>query len=301
MAGYDHPDYARSLAEYGTPLELPRSGGWILARQIPGFPYRDAMGCYPLFCCKDWSRLHEDLDELGDDLVSLSLVTDPFGAYDLPYLERCFRDQVIPFKEHFIVDLHRPLKDLVSKNRRKKIRRASNEISIERCDQPVDHLDEWMTLYSALIEKHKITGMRTFSRQAFARQLGIPGMVMFRAVYAGLTVGATLWYLQGQVGYGHLAAFSQTGYDLQSSYALDWYSLEYFSDTIRWLDFGGSAGVAGDLASGLDMYKRGWASETRTTYFCGRIYNQALYASIMEQKNLAPTKYFPAYRSGEFG
>ena len=56
MSGYMHLGYAESLVEFGTPRELPRSGGWVLERQIPGFSYRDAMGCYPLFACQDWSQ-----------------------------------------------------------------------------------------------------------------------------------------------------------------------------------------------------------------------------------------------------
>jgi hypothetical protein len=41
--GYLRPGYAESL-EFGTPRELPRCGGWVLERQIPGFPDQDAMG-----------------------------------------------------------------------------------------------------------------------------------------------------------------------------------------------------------------------------------------------------------------
>ena len=55
--GYAHPAYAESLAEFGVPRLLPRSGGWILERRIESFPDRDAAGCYPLFSCRDWSRL----------------------------------------------------------------------------------------------------------------------------------------------------------------------------------------------------------------------------------------------------
>jgi hypothetical protein len=45
---YWHPDCARSLAEHGVPRELPASAGWVLQRPIDGFPYADALGCYPL-------------------------------------------------------------------------------------------------------------------------------------------------------------------------------------------------------------------------------------------------------------
>jgi len=97
MNGYAHPLYAQSLREFGTPRELQHCGGWVLKRAVPGGSAHDAMGCYPLFACRDWSQLHVDLEQLEPDIVALSLVTDPFGAYQLGDLQRCF-DRVIPFK-----------------------------------------------------------------------------------------------------------------------------------------------------------------------------------------------------------
>ena len=113
--GYLHPGYAASLAEFGAPLELPSCGGWLLKRRIPGFPHYDAMGCYPLFACQDWTQLKGDLDALEQELVTVSLVTDPFGDFSVDYLQACF-DVVKPFKNHFIVDLRQPMADFVSKD-----------------------------------------------------------------------------------------------------------------------------------------------------------------------------------------
>ncbi len=62
------------------------------------------------------SKLYQDLEEIGNKLVSLSLITDPFGAYDLNYLHSCFKDVLIPFKEHFVVDLSRHPNDIISRN-----------------------------------------------------------------------------------------------------------------------------------------------------------------------------------------
>ena len=108
---YSHPFYAQSLREFGQPLELPRCGGWILVRPIAGTPYKDAMGCYPLFSCQDWTQIHKDLEEVGHEWVSLTLVTDPFGGYEPDDLRRCFPDVMVPFKEHFVADLCRPMEE----------------------------------------------------------------------------------------------------------------------------------------------------------------------------------------------
>ncbi|HEX4779105.1 MAG TPA: hypothetical protein VH301_00025, partial [Usitatibacter sp.] len=80
--GYAHPGYARSLAEFGSPLELAASGGWMLQREIPDGDSRDAMGCYPLLFCRDWGALRADLDALEGRLVSVSAVPDPFGEHE---------------------------------------------------------------------------------------------------------------------------------------------------------------------------------------------------------------------------
>jgi hypothetical protein len=107
MQGYGHPAYAASLSEFGKPRHLQRSNGWLLERPIRDCGSRDAMGCYPLFVCSDWSRLGADLENIGEDLICVALVTDPLGEYDVSYLRECFPDVTIPFKEHFIVDLSR--------------------------------------------------------------------------------------------------------------------------------------------------------------------------------------------------
>lgn len=299
-AGYLHHDYACSLQEFGTPRELPLCGGWVLERPIPGFPYRDAMGCYPLFNCQDWSQLHSDLRSLEDELVSLSLVADPFGHYDEDLLRRCF-DVVIPFKEHYVIDLHRPLNEIIGSRHRKNARRALKKLRIHVIEEPADFIEEWMPLYSNLIKKHNISGISTFSRTAFAKQLSIPGTVVLSAEYQDVTVAADIYFVQRDVVYAHLGAASQTGYDQGAMHALDFYSIEYFTEKAHWLHLGGGAGVTCGGTDGLSLYKSGWSTETLTAYFCGRIFNQARYEKIVKASGITVTDYFPAYRKGEFG
>jgi hypothetical protein len=298
-AGYMHPSYAESLAEFGTPRELPQSGGWILQRQIPGFPYDDAMGCYPLFACRNWSQLYADLEEIGNELVSLALVADPFGEYYVAYLQRCF-DSVLPFKEHFTVDLSCPIDNIVSRHHRYYSRKALRNVHVECCE-PTPFINDWVDLYATLIKRHNITGLRAFSRASFEKQLSVPGMIVFRAEYQGATIGAHLWYVQGQVGYSHLEAVNLTGYKLGAAYALHWSAIEWFSRKLRWLDLGAGAGSNSNKdGDGLSQFKRGWSTNTRPAYFCSRIFDQKRYMEVMEAKNIPATDYFPAYRVGEF-
>jgi hypothetical protein len=297
--GYLHSSYAESFAKFGIPRELSRSGGWIVQRRIPGSSYDDAMGCYPLFTCHDWSQLGADLELLENDLVSLALVTDPFGRYSPADLNACF-DVVTPFKEHFVVDLHHSLDFIMDRRLRKQVRRARRDVEVERCMDPIAFLDEWLALYAVLVERHRLTGIKAFSREAFAKQLSTPGTVLFQAVANGVTIGADWYYVQGDVAYGHLAAFNSVGYQVGAAAVLQAYAIEYFTNQLRWIDLGAGSGSAAK-DDGLSFFKRRWSTGTRTAYFCGRILNQKRYAEVTLIKGSPMTVYFPAYRHGELG
>ena len=301
MQGYGHAAYAVSLSEFGKPRHLQRSKGWLLERPIPGFDGRDAMGCYPFFVCGDWSQLGFDLENIGDELLCLSLVTDPFGEYDVTHLRECFPDVTIPFKEHFVVDLSRALDTFVHSHHRRNARRALSELQVEKCASPIDFLDDWVALYGELIERHNITGLAAFSKESFAKQLVVPGMVAFRAVRSNTTLGMVLWYEQDNRAYYHLGAYSARGYELRASFALFEYSIKYFAQRdLEWLNLGSEAGVGIGGTSGLSRFKQGWSTGTRTAYFCGRVFDQNKYGEIVKARSVGSTKHFPAYRAGEF-
>jgi hypothetical protein len=297
--GYLHPLYVESLAEFGEPRGLLCSGGWILQRQTPALELHDAMGCYPLFCCQDWRPLAEDLGQLNGSAVSVSLVADPFGDYTQELLRSCF-DIVLPYKQHFVADLNLPLEQFTSARHRKYARQALRKISVEVCSDPVKHLDEWVRFYDHMIERHQITGMRRFSRESFAKQLSVPGLVMFRATEGGEPLSLDLWYVQGEVAQAHLVGASPRGYELHASYGLKLFILQYFTGKVRWVNLGAAPGLNAQTDNGLACFKRGWSSETRTVYFCGKILNPLAYQELVRATRSEGTEFFPAYRKGEF-
>ncbi len=299
MTGYACSEYADSLAEFGSPRLLTNSAGWILERPTPHLPYRDAMGCYPVFRCGDWSGLKQDLDDIGDELVSLTMVPDPYGDYDENYLRDCFKDLIVPFKQHYVIDMHRPIKDIVSRHHRKCARKAEEQIRTEVCLQPTEFLDEWVALHQNLVNRHGIKGIRAFSKQAFQQQLSAPGIVVLRALHGDETVGAQLWFLHKDVANGHVLAFSEKGYKLGATYALYWFALNYFADKARWCDIGGVPGLHEKQESGsngLANFKEGWSTGRQTAYLCGRILNSAKYQEL-KALNREATGFFPAYRN----
>jgi hypothetical protein len=300
-SGYLHPLYSQSLSEFGEPMQLPLSKGWILKRAILGTPEFDGVGCYPVFACEDWSSLDKDFLCLGDQLIALSLVTDPFGGYNQQDLIKCFVDIASPYKDHFIVDLHRRPEEFVTEHHRRNVQKALVIVNVEICTEPIKYLNEWVSLYDNLIERHNITGIAKFSRDSFSKQLTVPGIVAFRAVVEDKTVGMLLWYVQGDVGYYHLGAYSSDGYRFNASFALFWTLMGYFADTgIRWLSLGAGAGTEKNIDDGLTRFKRGWSTGVRPVYFCGRIFNKEKYRKIVEFKGVPPTTFFPAYRVGEY-
>ncbi|MBI1792900.1 MAG: GNAT family N-acetyltransferase [Chloroflexi bacterium] len=301
LSGYLHPLYAQSLIEFGEPLELPASKGWILKRHVPGTSQFDGMGCYPIFTCENWLHLEKDLRLLEDQLVSLSLVTDPFGDYTHQELLRCFKDVAKPYKEHYIVDLIQQPQAFVSPHHQRNAYKALQQVKVEICQNPIQFLDEWCLLYDNLIERHNIRGMTRFSRTSFAGQLIVPGMIAFRAIVGEETVGMLLWAIQNNGGYYHLGAYSSEGYKLKASFALFWTLLEYFKNNgLAWLSLGAGAGLQGDEEDGLTRFKRGWATGTRTVFFCGRIFNAEKYRESISANKTKDINYFPAYRAGEF-
>jgi len=82
------------------------------------------MGPYPIFSCGDWGALAEDLRELAGELVSVSLVADPFGDWSLETLEHCFPDVLLRFKDHFVVELGPDPMRRVQQNHRRNAARA---------------------------------------------------------------------------------------------------------------------------------------------------------------------------------
>lgn len=299
MQGYAHRNYARGFLEFGEPLYLPASKGWVIKREIPGTNHFDAMGCYPVFSCENWNRLKEDIESLENQLVSITLVTDPFADVPCEALKDIF-PVCFPFKEHYITDFSQPLEVSVTKKTRKHARRALRDISVEHCQTPLNYLDEWTLLYNELIKRHDITGLRAFKKQSFENQLVVPGVEMFIARLGHQIVGAEIFLVGNDVGYAHLVAISPVGYENNASYALDWTAILYFSESLRMLDHGAGAGL-GQSDGGLTLYKKRWATKTLPVYLCGRILNPQIYKELIDKKAAAGSTYFPAYREGEFG
>jgi GNAT acetyltransferase-like protein len=295
-AGYASREYAESLQEFGDLRELSRCRGWLLTSQTPNPNLYDAVGCYPLFCCHDWSALGADLEAMADSFVSVRLVTDPFAEVDVSQLQATFPDVCYEYKHHFVTDLTMPLETIVANHHRRNVRKALDALTIRQTTADAEFFSDWEKLYDNLVARHGIQGVARFSRMAFRRQATVPGFTVFSAADDNGTCGVTLWYVQGNVAYYHLGAYSDRGYERGASFALFWTALDYFAGMgVRWAALGAGAGLT-SADSGLTRFKRGWATHSRPAYFCGRILQPAAYATLTAGTT-ATVGFFPAYRA----
>jgi hypothetical protein len=265
----------------------------VLERRIPNTRYCDLSGPYPLFSCADWSAIPADLADLPGDPVSAVVVVDPLTRPPEGVLHRAFPHLTEPFKQHLVRDFAQPAP--LPPHHRRHLRRASSAVDVELCVNPLEHLDDWVELYSRTLARRSVTEMASFNRTTFAQQLRLPNLIAMRAVQLGATVSMALWLTQGENAYYHLGASSDRGYSLSASYAVFAASLQELEERgAHFVDLGGAPGTAGPQ-SGLYRFKSGWANESMPAYLCGRILDFRVYAELSEAVS-GPTGWFPAYR-----
>jgi Acetyltransferase (GNAT) domain len=255
------------------------------------------MGCYPLFACKNWYGLADDLYKKQNDWVSFSLVTDPFGRSNKQALKTFFEDKSIPFKDHFIVNLKGDWKNFINKSHLRKACKAVGTINIVREENPLDFINEWNRLYTNLIRRHQITGITRFSQKIFRGMFETPGLHVYTATLDGETIGMVLFYEMAGVVYYHLGAYSDVGYQQNASFGIFLRAIEDFANAGKtYLNLGAGAGLTNDANDGLSRFKKGWVSETKTAWFCGKVFNKEIYRDLTKSLEKI-NDYFPLYRA----
>lgn len=170
---------------------------------------------------------------------------------------------------------------------------------IMRVDEPQIYLNEWGRMYDNLIDPHNITGVTKFSERTFEGMFETPGLHVYKSSLVGEIVGMVLFYEMDEVVYYHLGAYSDDGYLHNASFGLFLQAIEDFSTlSKKWLNLGSGAGQTENENDGLTRFKKGWASETRTAWFCGKILNKGIYNKLSWWAN-PNSNFFPLYRSGQ--
>jgi signal transduction histidine kinase len=292
--GYSSSEYAYSLQEFGTPIFLPNSKGYLLKRPIPASFYEDCCAPYPLFKCQNWAGLKNDLEELNESVVSVVAVMDPLSEFQPTELG--FNIGVVPFKQHFIVDLQTPWEQALPPNHKRNAKKASQSLHIEKVAYSPTVLEEWIKLYEHLIERHQIMGIARFSRLAFEMQLQLPDIDIYQAKFGTEVVGMALFLNDEEQVYYHLAAYNETGYSKSAAFGIFWHAFKDYQKEARVVCLGAGAGV-NEKEDGLTRFKRGWSTGTRTAYLAKHIANPEVYEELTKQQKKQGRSYFPAYRA----
>ena len=79
-----------------------------MERNIPNSDLIDAMGLYPMFFCRNWDGLGQDLKEQESNWIKIVLVTEPFAPLEIQQLNSLF-DHAIPFKTHYLANFEKDL------------------------------------------------------------------------------------------------------------------------------------------------------------------------------------------------
>ena len=298
--GYSDGNYAKSLSFYGVPRYLEHSKGWLLERRISNSDkHLDVMGIYPYFSCFNWNALTDDVELLRNEgFVSLVMITDPMHSVKAEAQHDLF-DISRLFKMSFVAELNGSLEKCASKHHQYYAGKASKKLEVKVLAAPLEDLEGWYGLYSNLIHRHTITGVRRFSKESFSLLFQMPGVFLFTAYLSNMLVGAQIMILQDDVAYAHLSAFTEEGYIQGASYLLDWATLEFMQGKVRAINWGSGLGGSDGTTGGLADYKKGWSSTLKPSYLYGSILNRDLYTKLMNKSNAVNSPYFPGYRHNE--
>jgi Acetyltransferase (GNAT) domain len=299
MTGYRSREYARSLGGWGEVLALDGCGGHVLLRQVRNSVWRDGTGCYPIFSCRRWSALEDDVKQLPPDLISLTLVTDPFCPLAEPELRQIFR-VVRPMGEHYIVDLPSLSAGWPSRHHRRKLREVPPDVEIAIVDDPPALLDDWSALYDTLSQRHGIRGIRRFSPAIFGAQLDVPGAVIFAAWLSDRLLGMDWYFQDGERVFAHLSAYSEEGYRCSVSYPMMAAAIDHFKTRASALDLGGTPSVSASDSGGLIAFKAGWATRALPSYLCGVDLLPDEYERLSGGRFSSEGNFFPYYRRDEY-
>ncbi len=298
MSFYNSTEYCGCLVDFGTPLLLHEEVGSLLRRRIPGTSREDLVYPYPMFRISDEDALLESLKSDGaGGMVSATIVTDPLTGF-IPSADRW--DVAIRWKTHLMVDNSLASANLFPEKVCYYSRRASEKFGFEVGfvqEERLALLDDWMRLWSILVERHGLAGLKALSAGYFQGLFALDG-VLLAVLRDGEGIHAIhIWIVDGPDAYSHLHASDARAYDCSANYRLYSEELKWLAETgCRRCLLGSASGSGGE--DGLFRFKKQFSNSTAENHLLGLVIDRAAYAELTGSP-VHDGGYFPAYRRGE--
>lgn len=295
---YNSLRYCRCLEDFGSPFLLDDSSGYLLRRDVTGSTLADLVFPYPMFTVEDEGLLLRSLQGgRAAGMISATIISDPLSDFT-PSADSW--DLSVRWKTHLIVDNSKPSANAMSTKVLYYSRRASErfgfEVSFSREDR-MSLIDDWLSLWGMLVERHGLQGLKALSVQYFRRLFELDEV--FLAVLRNETGvhSIHIWIIDGDRAYSHLHASDAKAYECSANYLL------YSEELLRLPEIGcrrcllGSAsGTGGD--DGLFRFKKQFSNSTSENHLLGLVIDRKTYGDLTG----SPTHdggYFPSYRHGE--
>lgn len=239
--------------------------------------------------------------------VTTTIITNPL--IERPHLAaQVGLDNMIKYKEHYIVDLQSYDVAKLPENHRRNIRKNDKNkgldlpfVTVEICANPVLWHNRVSDMYDNLVERHDIKegSWTAYSREQIKMLLEVPGSVLFRVLHYNNifhlpdVVNYSLFYIDGPNVYYQLSSMSSKGYKANANFIMMHEAITFF----KGLGFDKLLlGAVPDGGSdGLLRFKKGFSTSSSWNYIIKHVNNQPLYDKLCEGKE--DNGFFPLYRS----
>jgi len=290
--------YCQCLEDFGTPVLLGEGICCALDRQVPGTCFRDVIYPYPMYAIMDEPGLIAALRSLPcGQAVTATFVTDPIaGVQPTPSQW----DLARPWKSHLLVDNSINGACSFSSKIRYYSGRARSKFGV-RCEIITGNraglLDRWLDLWSLLVARHGLVGLKALSSGYFRRLFDLEG-VLLAVLSSGEGIHSIhIWILDGDRSYSHLHASDEYAYAASGNYLLYSSTLSWLKDSGYRISLLGSSPGSGSN-DGLFRFKRQFANSSASNHLLGLIIDREAYLELTGSSSYAGG-YFPSYREGE--
>lgn len=295
---YNSGEYCRCLEDFGTPVPLDPTCGFLLGRTIPGTGLADLISSYPVHTLVDAQGLAGSLRSTATGrFVTATIVTDPLSPDTAD--ERGW-DFAKPWKTHLVLDTEKPGACLFPDKVRYYAKRSSSRFGFRvefRRDGKQELLPDWLRLWELLTERHLLKGLKALSARYFERLFALEQPVLAILSDDEGVHSIHVWITQGELAWSHLHASDARAYECSANYML-------YSEELEWLAgigcrrclLGSASGSGGE--DGLFRFKKQFSNSSAENHLLGLIIDRAAYSELTGSP-VHDGGYFPAYRRGE--